>query len=265
MNQPANAKRLFDTAAPSEGDATQEMRVRLLQEWVHRLEERDLLFHVLASYELRKIHGEYCPPIHLQQLKKALFIAKKPSAWSRFWSSIPREKFAQEARRRLARHPPPHPRRNASQAALQFAEDFMRLRRDRRNYQHVVNWMERISLVRSEHSRSFRAPTKVSTSICIRKKAARSEDLVINHAVIKADVRGSTELTKDLLERGINPASHFSMNLHEPVKRMLEHYGAAKVFIEGDAIILAIYEHESTRDRQVPWLAPACWRAKFWR
>ncbi len=39
---------------------------------MHRLEERDLLFHVLASYEIRKIHGEYCPPIHLQQLKKAL-------------------------------------------------------------------------------------------------------------------------------------------------------------------------------------------------
>ena len=31
---------------------------------------------------------------------------------------------------------------------------------------------------------------------------------------------------------------------------MLEHYGAAKVFIEGDAIILAIYEHESTRTTQ---------------
>jgi hypothetical protein len=50
-----------------------------------------------------------------------------------------------------------------------------------------------------------------------------------------------------LLARGLNPASHFSMNLHEPVKRMLERYGAATIFIEGDAIILAIYENESTR------------------
>ena len=40
------------------------------------------------------------------------------------------------------------------------------------------------------------------------------------------------------------------MNLHEPVKRMLERYGAAKVFIEGDAIILAIYETEATRATQ---------------
>jgi hypothetical protein len=37
------------------------------------------------------------------------------------------------------------------------------------------------------------------------------------------------------------------MNLHEPVKRMLERYGASTVFIEGDAIILVIYENESTR------------------
>ena len=57
-------------------------------------------------------------------------------------------------------------------------------------------------------------------------------------------MRGSTGITKDLLAAGMNPASHFSMNLHEPVKRMLERYGAAKVFIEGDAIILAIYETE---------------------
>jgi len=28
--------------------------------------------HVLASYEVRNIHHDYCPPIHLQQLKKAL-------------------------------------------------------------------------------------------------------------------------------------------------------------------------------------------------
>ena len=74
-----------------------------------------------------------------------------------------------------------------------------------------------------------------------------AEDPVINHTVIKADVRGSTGITKDLLAKGMNPASHFSMNLHEPVKRMLERFGAATVFIEGDAIILAIYETEATR------------------
>ena len=122
----------------------------------------------------------------------------------------------------------------------------MRLRRDRRNYQLVVGWMDRINLVRSEHSRQLSRANKSLYEFLHPEEGRPAQDLVINHVVIKADVRGSTELTKDLLDRGMNPASHFSMNLHEPVKRMLERYGAAKVFIEGDAIILAIYEHEST-------------------
>ena len=130
---------------------------------------------------------------------------------------------------------------------LQFAEDLMRLRRDRRNYQHVAAWMERISLVRSERARELSRVNKSLYEFLHAEEGRPADDPVINHTVIKADVRGSTGITKDLLAKGMNPASHFSMNLHEPVKRMLERFGAATVFIEGDAIILAIYETEATR------------------
>jgi class 3 adenylate cyclase len=126
----------------------------------------------------------------------------------------------------------------------------MRLRHDRRDYQQVAAWMERINLVRSERSRELSRANKSLYEFLHSGEGRPAEDPVINHVVIKADVRGSTSITKDLLARGLNPASHFSMNLHEPVKRMLERYGAAKVFIEGDAIILAIYENESTRTTQ---------------
>src|SRR3989475_3239525 len=54
-------------------------------------------------------------------------------------------------------------------------------------------------------------------------------------------------MPQDLLARGLSPASHFSLNLHEPVKKLLDRYAAKKVFIEGDAIILAIFETESSR------------------
>ncbi len=63
-------------------------------------------------------------------------------------------------------------------------------------------------------------------------------------------MRGSTKITQDLLARGLNPASLFSLNFYEPVKRILERYGAAKVFIEGDALVLAIFETESNRAQQ---------------
>jgi len=80
------------------------------------------------------------------------------------------------------------------------------------------------------------------------KEESRTEhDQVVSHVIIKADVRGSTKMTQDLLGRGLSPASHFSLNLHEPVKKLLDRYSAKKVFIEGDAIVLAIFETESSQ------------------
>ena len=251
LNEPANARRLFDAQAPtSEGEAAPETRAQLLDEWVHRLEERDLLFHVFASYELPKISHEYCPPIHLQQLKKALVNRDEAKRVDQILEQFPAKKTSTKKMDEASRAIRRRSHEEALAVGLQFAEDLMRLRRDRRNYQHVAAWLERINLVRSEHSRELSRVNKSLYEFLHPDEGRPEEDPIINHTVIKADVRGSTGITKDLLSRGLNPASHFSMNLHEPVKRMLERFGAAKVFIEGDAIILAIYETESTRATQ---------------
>jgi hypothetical protein len=252
LNQPANAHRLFDTQAvpgdaPSADDSTADTRAKLLEEWVHRLEERDLLFHVLASYEMRKISADYCPPVHLQQLKKALVQREETKRVAQILEKFPARKVSMKKLEEACRSIRRRTTEETLSVGLQFAEDLMRLRRDRRNYQQVTAWMERINLVHSERARELSRSNKSLYEFLHPDENRPADDPVINHVVIKADVRGSTSMTKDLLARGMNPASHFSMNLHEPVKRMLERYGAAKVFIEGDAIILAIYETESTR------------------
>ena len=249
--QPENARRMFDVSSGSDGDeASAGTRAQLLEEWVHRLEERDLLFHVLAGYELRKIYSDYCPPIHLQQLKKALVNREEQKRVERVLEQFPARKISMKRLDDASRAVRRRTHEETLGVARQFAEDLMRLRRDRRNYQHVASWMERINLVRSERTRELSRANKSLYEFLHPDEGRPADDPVIAHAVIKADVRGSTGITKDLLARGMNPASHFSMNLHEPVKRMLERYGAAKVFIEGDAIILAIYETESTRATQ---------------
>src|SRR5205085_6481244 len=71
-----------------------------------------------------------------------------------------------------------------------------------------------------------------------------SEQKTLDHVVIKADIRDSTRLTRLLMERGLNPASYFSLNFYDPVNKLLAKYGARKVFLEGDAIILALLERE---------------------
>jgi hypothetical protein len=248
LNQPENALRLFDPEAQLGGSETPpETRAQLLDEWIHRLEERDLLFHVLAGYELRHIAAAYNPPIHLQQLKKALVNREELKRVGQTVEQFPARKMSMKTLEDSSRAIRRRSQEETRAACLQFAKDLMRLRRDRRNYQQVVAWMERIHLVRSERSRELSRVNKSLYEFLHPDEGRPAEDPILNHTIIKADVRGSTGITKDLLARGMNPASHFSMNLHEPVKKMLERYGASTVFIEGDAIILAIYENESTR------------------
>jgi hypothetical protein len=67
---------------------------------------------------------------------------------------------------------------------------------------------------------------------------------VTSHVIMKADVRGATLITRQLDESGLNPASYFSLNFFNPISEIVSQYGALKVFIEGDAIILAILERK---------------------
>jgi hypothetical protein len=76
------------------------------------------------------------------------------------------------------------------------------------------------------------------------EKGQADSERVLRHVVLKADVRDSTRLTRTMMEKGLNPASYFSLNFYDPVNKLLRKYGAQKVFLEGDAIILAILERE---------------------
>ena len=251
LNQPENARRLFDPAAPGEprGSAA-EMRARLLEELIVRLEQRDLLVHILASYQLRNICHDYCPPIHLQQLKKALVSREEFKRVEDILKQFPARQYSTQRIDELCKKIRKTPRDEVRAVTIRFAEDFMRLRRDTRNFERLSAAMERVHLVRNERTRELSEMNRSLYEFLLPEEARPAEDRVLSHTIIKADVRGSTKITQDLLARGLNPASLFSMNFYEPVKRILERYGAAKVFIEGDALVLAIYETESNRAQQ---------------
>ncbi len=72
------------------------------------------------------------------------------------------------------------------------------------------------------------------------------EPQIIHHAVLKADVRGSTTVTQELIRQNLNPASYFSTRFFGPINDLLSVYGAEKIFIEGDAIILGIHEYDQS-------------------
>ena len=248
LSEPENARRLFDPAWP--GDSNRDASAQRLDNWLERLDESGLLAHVLASYELRNIYHDYCPPLHLQQLKKALVSREGFEQVAKILKQFPARGFSLERIETLAKKVRRYPRDEARAVALRFAVDFMRLRRDLRNYERLAAAMERIHLVHSEKTRENSRLNKSLYEFLLPSEVRPEQDVVVNHTVIKADVRGSTRITRELLDRGLNPATLFSLNFFEPVKRILDRYSAAKVFIEGDAIILAVTETESNRVHQ---------------
>jgi hypothetical protein len=250
LNQSENARRLFDVGYTADGPGGADMRAKLLDQWIARLEQRDLLVHVLASYQLRNLYHDYCPPIHLQQLKKALVSREEMKRVADILKQFPSRQFSVTRIEDLAKKLRKTSREEARAVALRFAEDFMRLRGGLRNFERLTAAMERVNLVRSEKTREISRMNNSLFEFLLPQEVGPVEDRVVSHTIIKADVRGSTKITAELIERGLNPASLFSLNLYEPVKRILDRYGAAKVFVEGDALVLAIFETEANRSSQ---------------
>jgi hypothetical protein len=255
LNEPENATRLFDPKSGPEAGAP--LRAQLLTRLVDRLEQHEVLYHVLASYEIRPIVAEYCPPVHLQQLRKALVSRGELKQVEQVIKQVPAKKLSLKNVEELSRKIHRYSRDEMKELVLKFAGDFFRLHRDLRDAEHLTTCMERINLVTTEKARELSRMNNRLYECVLPDEARPEQDNVVSHVIIKADVRGSTRMTQDLLSRGLSPASHFSLNLHEPVKKLLDRYSAKKVFIEGDAIILAIFETESSVAYARP-VAKAC-------
>jgi len=245
LNDPENAKRLFDqtSVAADAGSA----RGKLLANLLDRLEQQEIIYHVMASYEIRPIVKEYCPPVHLQQLRKALVSKEEMKRVEGVLKQVPARQLSLKPIEELSKKIRRYSREEKLSFVVRFTADFLRLRRDLRNAEHLTTCMERVSLITTEQARELSRINNRLYECVLPDEAKPNQDHVVSHVIIKADVRGSTRMTQDLLSRGLSPASHFSLNLHEPVKKLLDRYAAKKVFIEGDAIILAIFETESNQ------------------
>lgn len=245
LNEPENAKRLFDPSWG--GEAGRAGRIHLLAQLTERLEQHEVIPHILAGYEIRPIATDYCPPVHLQQLRKALVSREEAKRVEEMLKQVPAKRLSMKPLEELSKRIRRYSRDELQVMVLRFANDFLRLRRDLRDAEHLTACMERINLITAEKMRELSRMNNKLYECLLREESRPEQDQVVSHVIIKADVRGSTKMTQDLLSRGLSPASHFSLNLHEPVKRLLDRYSAKKVFIEGDAIVLAIFETEGSQ------------------
>ena len=93
LNEPENAKRLFDASGASD-ESERTTRATLLAQLTQRLEERELMLHILASYEIRPIAENFCPPVHLQQLRKALVTKEEAKRVEEMLKQVPAKRLS---------------------------------------------------------------------------------------------------------------------------------------------------------------------------
>jgi hypothetical protein len=139
-------------------------------------------------------------------------------------------------------------RRARQELVVRFLKQFVHYHRDRENHNKLKEISDRVNLVTSEELISLSRANNTLYEFLLphEKILSLEEKRVSGHTILKADVRGATLITSQLKRKGLNPASYFSLNFFGPIAELLSEYNAEKVFIEGDAIILACMEHEDT-------------------
>ncbi len=242
MNVPENARELVGTGTPedsTEGLAQQER----LAAWVRHLEDERVMENVIASYHVVPLLSEYAPRINPQQLKNALIDRVDCDRVERMIQEhgklSPSSLYAAVAKVASCRGA------ERAKVAARFLGDFFQYHRDLRRLEVLNGALDSVNLVSNERLQELsRVNGTLYEFLLPEEQGQASSDKVLRHVVLKADVRDSTRLTRTMMEKGLNPASYFSLNFYDPVNKLLEKYGAQKVFLEGDAIILAILERE---------------------
>ena len=242
MNVRENARLLVGTGTPEESDEGVAQQERLAA-WIRLLEDERVMENVIASYYVVPLLSEYASRINPQQLKNALIDRTECDRVERMIQEggklTPNSLYAAVAKVASCRGA------ERSKVAARFLGDFFHYHRDLRRLEVLNTALDSVNLATNQRLQELsRVNGTLYEFVLPEEQAQGDSDRVLRHVVLKADVRDSTRLTRMMMEKGLNPASYFSLNFYDPVNKLLEKYGAKKVFLEGDAIILAILERE---------------------
>jgi hypothetical protein len=240
---PENARALVGTGTPDDSSVEGVAQQDRLVKWVRLLEDQQVMECVIASYHVVPLLGEYAPRINPQQLKNALISRPECDRVERMIQEhgklSPASLYAAVGKVAGCRGA------ERAKVAARFLQDFSQYHRDLRRLETLNAALDSVNVVSTEKLRELsRMNGTLYEFLLPEEQQPTTEDKVLRHVVLKADVRDSTRLTRTLMEKGLNPASYFSLNFYDPVNKLLDKYGAQKVFLEGDAIILAILERE---------------------
>lgn len=220
---------------------------KILQFFYRQFNRSGIMERIAASYVMQPEYLEYCPPLLPQQVIQYLTV---PRSRKVIKSRLQRMKKVYG--RTFSLRPLAKKIKTMEQMAIatkkaylvRFLNAFFRFHRDWRNAELMRDAMERIHLATEEKVLTLSRENNTLYEFLLPQEQTSDKTPIINHVVIKADVRGSTDITHQMNERKLNPASYFSLNFFDPISAIISEYGASKIFIEGDALILSLFEHK---------------------
>ncbi len=238
---PENSRALVGTGTPDDSTEEGVAQQERLSRWVRLLEDEQVMECVIASYHAVPLLNEYAPRINPQQLKNALISRPECDRVERMIQEhgklSPNSLYAAVGKVAGCRGA------ERAKVAARFLQDFSSYHRDLRRLEALGAALDSVNVVGTEKLRELSRMNGTLYQFLLPEEQQEPEaGPRYRHVVLKADVRDSTRLTRTLMEKGLNPASYFSLNFYDPVNKLLGKYGAQKVFLEGDAIILAILE-----------------------
>ncbi len=271
---PANMDLLFNLQETFEGlednlpDATlktkqvcQRQATSILEQ---RLRQAQVIKHLLAAYQTVGLYEHYakllkpyllyqalCDEIKIEEvalkLKNQLKIRplRRPGDKPLYITEL---KNTKKRLTKVARRP-------ESLMLRLFITDFVTYQRDLKYYHLMHKAMDSVNLLYSEADVQLSQSNELLYEFFEEDEYnTNSAETIRSHVILKADLRGSTTITDELCRRGLNPATHFSRNFFNPIRKLIKSFGAEKVFIEGDAVILSLFEYQDSPDQ---WLATA--------
>lgn len=228
----------------SELGARMNIQEKMLEFCYRKFRKSKLIRRVVAAYEMRSVYGNYCPPLRPRQVREFLITpgSRKNTVRQlkvrKSSSLVPLEETIRQIRGSS--------RKQKKQHLVCFLKDFSRYHRDLNNCGLLKGAMDAINLVKEEKILILSRENRSLYEFLLSDERVKEEKPILDHVIIKADIRGSMDITHLMRARGLNPASYFSLNFFDPISELLFEYGGTKEFIEGDAIILSIFEHEDT-------------------
>ena len=234
LNVPENAHEIMAGGVPDDINPKSKAQKALLNAWTELLERENVISSVIASYETVPLLAQYSPPINPQQIKNALISREERKRVETLLEE--HGKILPDGLHAAVRKVEGCKPAERAKYAGRFFADFTRYHRDLRRMEVVVAAMESVNVLGNERFRELSAVNNTLYEFLLSEEQKPAEEKVIHHVILKADIRESTTLTRTLLEKGLNPASYFSLNFYDPINKLLPKYEAKKVFIEGDAL-----------------------------